>query len=178
MPDTPDLPEAKDPFERRVAISIAIMAVLLSVISTKGDNAKTDAILKTNDASNQWAFFQAKSVKGHLTNLEAELAVLISQGLSPQAGKPPGTDELIKKLKQNSERYDSEKEEIKGKAEELQKEAGKNSEINDKCDLAALLLQIAVVIASVAILTHWRLMWYGSLALGGAGAVAGITAYF
>ncbi len=44
MSEDVEVPEAKDPFEKRIAISIAIIAVLLSYISMKGDNAKTDAI--------------------------------------------------------------------------------------------------------------------------------------
>lgn len=45
MPEAPEIPEAKDPFEKQVAISIAALAVALSVIGNKGDNAKTDAII-------------------------------------------------------------------------------------------------------------------------------------
>jgi hypothetical protein len=91
-----------------------------------------------------------------------------------------GTPEAAKKLaelKSKDDTYDKEKEEIKNKAEDLQKEAAANSAINDKCDLSALLLQIAVVIASVAILTSWRAMWYAGLALGVAGTIAGVLAY-
>jgi len=52
MPDAPEIPEAKDPFEKRVAVTIAILAVALAFIGNKGDNARTDAIIKTNEASN------------------------------------------------------------------------------------------------------------------------------
>ena len=54
MAEAPEIPEAKNPFERMVAVSIATMAVCLSVINIHGDNAKTDAIIKTNEASNKW----------------------------------------------------------------------------------------------------------------------------
>ena len=43
------IPEAKDAFEKQVAVTIASLAVVLAVIGNKGDNAKTDAIIKTND---------------------------------------------------------------------------------------------------------------------------------
>jgi hypothetical protein len=61
MPDAPEIPEAKDPFEKRVALTIAIIAICLSFVGNLGDNAKTDAIIKTNEASDQWGFFQAKT---------------------------------------------------------------------------------------------------------------------
>lgn len=171
MPDAPDLPEAKDSFERSIAISIAIMAVILSFISTKGDNAKTDAILKTNEASNQWAYFQSKSIKQTLRELESDLIPLTATAMPANAAKK------LADLKSEMERYGKEKGEIKTTAESLVAEAAVQSGINDKCDLSALLLQIAVVIASVSILTRWKAMWIASLALAAAGAVVGATAY-
>jgi hypothetical protein len=152
-------------------MSIAVMAVILSFIGNTGDNAKTDAILKTNEASNQWAYFQSKSIKQSLTKMEADMITLTNLAGTPEAAKK------LAELKSKDDTYDKEKEEIKNKAEELQKEAAANSAINDKCDLSALLLQIAVVIASVAILTSWRAMWYAGLALGVAGTIAGVLAY-
>lgn len=60
MAEAPEIPEANDPFEKQVAVTIACLAVVLAFIGNKGDNAKTDAIIKTNEASNQWGYFQAK----------------------------------------------------------------------------------------------------------------------
>ena len=51
MPDAPEIPEAKDRFEKTVAITIAVVAVILSWMSNRGDDAKTSAIIKTLDLS-------------------------------------------------------------------------------------------------------------------------------
>ena len=56
MPEAPEIPEASDPFEKRAAATIAILAVALAVIGSKGDNAKTDV------AANRWAHYQSKSI--------------------------------------------------------------------------------------------------------------------
>lgn len=117
MPDAPDLPEAKDSFERSIAISIAIMAVILSFISTKGDNAKTDAILKTNEASNQWAYFQSKSIKQTLRELESDMIPLTATTMPANAAKK------LAELKNEMERYGKEKGDIKTMAESLVAEA-------------------------------------------------------
>ncbi len=170
MADAPEIPEASDPFAKRVAISIAMLAVALSVISNRGDNAKTDAIIKTNEASNQWAYYQAKSIKGQLAQIHADLLAQLA---------PAGAD-LTKdsgRLRAEALRYGEEKEEIKKKAEEAQKEAGKQSQVNDRCDLASLLLQIGVVVCSVAILSRWQMFWFAGLALGAAGVAFGVTAF-
>lgn len=172
MADTPELPEAKDPFERAVAISIAIMAVVLSFIGNKGDNAKTDSILKTNEASNRWAYFQSKSIKQSLREFESDMVGMNGTAAAPDAAKK------LEGLKADIERYGKEKDEISAEAEELSAAAEAASGVNDKCDQASLLLQIAVVIASVAILTRWRAMWYAGLALGAAGTYFGIMSFF
>ena len=172
MADTPELPEANDPFERAVAISIAIMAVILSFIGNKGDNAKTDSILKTSQASNHWAYFQSKSIKQSMRELESDM-ITLNPGAAPDAAAKKLAD-----LKSEIERYDGEKEKISAEAKDLTAQADIGSAINDKCDLSSLLLQIAVVIASVSILTRWKAMWYASLALAAVGSYFGVMAFF
>ena len=173
MPEAPEIPEATDPFEKRVAISIAILAVILSFIGSLGDNAKTDSILKTNEAANQWGFFQAKSIKGQIAEMQGTMLAALS-GAQPDETR---TKEIAR-LNAEAARYEQEKDAIKKKAEELQTVAAQDSKVNDRCDLSSLMLQIAVVICSVAILSRWHGFWIAGLALGTAGAVTGATAYF
>ncbi len=173
MSEAPEIPEATDPFEKRVAISIAALAVMLSFIGNLGDNAKTDSILKTNEATNQWGYFQAKSIKGQMAAMQGDLLATLG-GAQPDEAR---TKEIAR-LRDETARYEKEKTEIKKQAEDLQKEAAHDSTINNRCDLASLMLQIAVVICSVAILSRWHAFWFAGLALGLAGAVAGATAFF
>jgi hypothetical protein len=172
MAELPEIPEAADPFEKRVALTIAILAVILSFIGNLGDNAKTEAILKTNEASNKWGYFQAKSIKGQMSRLEGDLLL----NLSPSP-LPDKTREMVEKLKADSERYDHEKGEIKEEAEHLVAEAKHESDVNEHCDRAALFLQIGVVICSVSILSGWKPFWLIGLGLGIVGAAFGIGAF-
>jgi hypothetical protein len=163
MADAPEIPEAKDSFEKMVAISIAIIAVLLSYVSMKGDNAKTDAIIATNEASNQWAFFQAKSLKEHMAEMESDLLSSL-----PNAGD---TSKKREELAIKAAEYKADKDKIKKDAEGHQADAKVGGEMNDRCDLAGLFLQISIVIASVAILARQKLLWFASLGLAAFGAV-------
>ena len=172
MADAPEIPEARDPFERRVAVSIAGLAVVLALIENKGDNAKTDAIIKTNEASNQWARFQSKSIKGTLARVEQDLLLNLQASAE---GKPV---ERIQWLKGEVQRYETDEEEIAGLAKSAQSEAAVAAHINDRCDHAALALQIAIVVASVAILSRWKLLWVFALVLGIIGSVIGGSAFF
>ncbi len=162
-----------DAFGRQVAITIAIFAVTLAFIGSKGDNAKTDAILKTSEASNKWGYYQAKSVKQNLSESEGRLLSLL----------PAGPDEAartaaIAKTASEALRLDAEKDEIKIEAEKLVTEAEHNSRINDRCGNGALGLQIGIVICSVAILSKWRPLWFAGMATGIIGITIGATAFF
>ena len=160
MAEAPEIPEAKEPFEKRVAITIAILAVALTVVQSKSDNAKTDAILKTSEAANQWGYYQAKSLKQNLAETENRLLTL----LQPASDSTARTA-TAEKAAAEAKRYDEEKKEIKTEAEKLGRAAEHESKINDRCDFAALGLQIAVVICSVAILSKWRLFWFIGITL-------------
>jgi hypothetical protein len=171
--ELPEAGESKNPFERMVAISIAIIAVLLSLISTRGDNAKTEAILKTNDAANQWAFFQAKSIKESICRSENETLGL----LGGSATDPQRLEVIRGRLASEVIRYQGEKNDIKSQAERLVKEAEQNNLINGVCDLATLILQVSIILCSVSIMCNWRPLWYCGLLVALIGTVFGIRAF-
>ncbi len=171
MPETAEIPEANDPFEKRIAISIAILAVLLAFLSNLGDDARTKSIIRTNEATDAWGYFQAKSIKEHLSEVEMDTVRILYSG-----SKRSTLDQELLRLNEDRARYKKEKEEIKVHAETLVEEAKHDGEINDRCDHAALMLQIAIVICSIAILSRWHAIWIMGLAVGAVGAVIGVTA--
>ena len=172
MADAPEIPEVKDPFDKRVALTIAILAICLSFIASLGDNAKTSAILRTSETSDQWNYFQAKSTKALLAAMHGDLIMR----LSTDERSGDARDRAIQ-LGKDAQRYDIEKAEIKKEAESLVAQAKHFSRINDRCDQAALLLQIAVIVCSVAILGQSHKFWWLGLLLGSAGVIVGATAY-
>ena len=167
MSETPEIPEAKDPFEKRAAVTIAIIAICLSFVGNLGENARTEAIIKTNNASDQWGYFQAKGIKGQISAMHADV-------LMNSATTGPG--EADKKRK-DAERYNEEKAELKVEAEKLQVEAKHESSINERCERASLFLQLSVVLCSVSILARSHKFWWAGMLLGAAGLVIGTTAY-
>jgi Domain of unknown function (DUF4337) len=174
MAETPEIPEAKDPYEKAIAISIAVMAVILSVISNHSDDAKTEAIIKTNEAANKWGYFQAKSIKQHVhEDTLASLAVLNASALDQAK-----LNQLTEKMRAENKRYEDERKEIKSEAEALEKEATQKLRVNNRGDLGSLLLQIAIVMASIAILGRWKPFWLIGVLLGLVGAGIGLSGFF
>lgn len=165
--DPVELPTAKDPFERRVALTIALLGVALALISTIGDNAQSESLLAATRASNQWAYFQSKSIKEHTYRTQADLL-----SVSPE----PAAAELRARYAAEIERYAREKDEIRAAAEAQETVVAAEGAINDRCDQASLLLQIGIVLGSIAILVHWRLLWFISIGLGVSGVALGAAA--
>lgn len=194
MSETPEIPEAEDPFAKRIAISIAVLAVCISFIGNYGDNAKTDSIIKTTAAANQWSYFQAKSIKQHAYLLDRDILSVLASSAVDVAKR----DELLKTYEAKIATYDKQKKAIgfgqkdaAGKwvevvedgnpvvsATQYEGEAEHGIKINDRCDLATLLLSLGVILSSVAILMKQHFVWLGGLAVGFGGAVVGATAFF
>lgn len=157
----------RDDFTSRIAVMTAVLSTVGAIFGYLGGHSQNAALLYKNDAaiqktsaSNQWNYYQAKSNKQNL----AELSVNLTSG------------EVQEKFKQSVERYKQEKEEIKQEAEKLEavakeSDAKSNEEmhVHERWALATTLIQIAIALSAIALLTRkkWMLLGvYGSSALG------------
>lgn len=151
-----------------VAIFTAILSTLGALLSYQGSLTqveamllKNEAVLKKTEASDQWNFYQAKSSKAHLMRIAADMA-------------PP---RKAQRYRQDAARYMKEKEQIKSEADALEREYKKANARSERLMAphhrlaqALTLLQIAISLASVTVLTRKR--WLFGFA--GAAAVAGL----
>jgi len=159
-----ELPEPKEleeklahPFTKRVALTTAIFAVILAITSLGGSNAMKEMILAQQQASDQWAFYQAKVIREHLYRQQKqrlELDLLEKEALKPEARKRYET--LLQETAKEADRYGLEKKDIRKEAEKLEHERDVNRNKDPYFDYAEVLLQIAIVMASISILAHSR----------------------
>lgn len=85
LPNPEELEEAAGKgFSRRVALTTALYAVLLAITSLGGNNATKDMMLSQQQSSNQWAYYQAKSIKESfaLERRESVEAILTERGVT------------------------------------------------------------------------------------------------
>ena len=159
----------------QLAVITAILATVGAIFSYMGGatqaNAglyKNDAAIKKTEASNQWNYYQAKSGKQNLSELALELA--------PETRKTFYADEI--------KRYKTEKAEIKTEAEKLDAaskdwddKSAEQMHQHHRWAQATTLLQIAIAMAAIALLTKKR--WLEKLVFGvsGVGIVVGIAAW-
>jgi hypothetical protein len=159
LPDREELAElSKDRFSKRVALLTAFFAVLLAITSLGGNNAAKEMMLAAQQASNQWAFYQSKAMRENLyrlQRLQLEAGVLERQGQMAAAARAR-YDELLKQLSTEEIRYRTEKKEIEQEAKRQEEVRNRNMAKDPYFDYAEVLLQIAIVMASIAILANSR----------------------
>jgi len=161
------LKEAKElDLDRRIAIYIAFLAVLLSICSVGGGNATKDSTRTNIQASDTWAFYQAKHQRETAYKLAAD-------GLQLRLSEPGLPDVTRKEIEKKLAAYTAEiahletdnqkgegKKELAAKAKEFEKERDTALRQDPYFDYAEAFLQIAVVLASASIvLKNGSLLW-------------------
>ena len=181
-------------FRSRAALVIAIMAMLLAITSLGGGNVAEDIVANNIQASNLWAFYQAKNARQTSNKLAAD-ALEVQLELQPATLTTETRQSIEKKIQQYKEtasRYESEPDaqdpnnELKGegkkqlaaraKSFEEQRDIAMMQDTN--FDYAEALFQIAIVLASVAIISYSRMILRLSLVLGALATVIMFNAFF
>jgi hypothetical protein len=177
---------ALNPFDRRVTMTIAIIAVMLAsvtLLSHRAHNETLELAVLANDnltlASNKWNYFQAK--KNRLYQYQS--AIDIVGVLAKDPSKNP--DEKANQWKGKVETYQGDTEAIQKEAQEFDelamemKSHGKHMHhVSDRYDFAELSVQIALVLCSIAVLTKRTSFWYAAMAFAVFGMIVTLTGLY
>ncbi|MBR0695440.1 DUF4337 domain-containing protein [Bradyrhizobium lablabi] len=143
---------------RKIALLIAVIALCLALSETLGKGAQTEAISKNVEASNLWAFFQAKSIRRTTVQTAAEQGKLSLATTTDAAAKAALQKQIDDWLK-TAARYRSEPDTGEG-SEQLAERAKHAEHERDEAtakyhhfELASAAFQIAIVLASATIIT-------------------------
>ena len=166
-------------FTRRVALTTALFAVMLAITSLGGNNAMKEMLLAQQEASNQWAFYQSKVSREQLckTNKELVGAILLERGPSMRPEAKSKYETLRKSFEVEEERYRNEKGKIEEEAKHSETDRDVNRQKDPYFDFAEVLLQIAIVLASISILSGIRLVFYFSIGAAVIGSVLSINGF-
>src|ERR1700733_8229162 len=99
---------AKDPFDKRVAATMAIIAATLAIVSVAGHIATTEELLLQQKASDQWSYYQAKSIRRY----ESEVARDLFTGMNLNSQSAT--------YQKNAEKYKKDDEDITKEAQGLE----------------------------------------------------------
>ncbi len=144
--------------DRVVGLFISVIAIFLAVCSGLGHRADNNEIVARVNASNTWAYYQAKKIRSFQSEVGGDLVALLSSGSG--SATQTKANALTKKYSESVARYESESKEITERAKEFEKEGDHFETRGDRFDIAEVFLQIAVVLCSIMLLTRLRLFLY------------------
>jgi len=157
---------AKDPFDKRVAGTMAIIAAALAVVSVLGHITTTEELLSQQKASDQWSYYQAKSIRRYQSEVARDL--FAGMKLSDQSAQ----------YQKNGEKYRKDDDEIQKEAQGLEQESHLRGRQALGFHFGEVFLEFSIVLASLAILTKRKFLWFASMASGAIGAAVAATVYY
>jgi Domain of unknown function (DUF4337) len=137
-----------------VALSTALLAVLAAIAGLLSGMNVNEAMMNQIEASNQWNYYQAKSIKASVLDSKMSLATTVDE-----------------KDRAKAARYEEEQAEIRKEAEHKTVEAKVNFHRHEVYARAVTMFQIAIAIAAISALTRQRRFWFVSLLFGAVGCV-------
>jgi hypothetical protein len=164
----------KDAFVSRVSILVAVLAVVTAATSSL-ENTETaatitsfsKAVLSQDKATDQWNFFEAKSLKKNIYDVA-----------SAEGG--PKADDFAKKSAHEAADQKDLQTTAKGyetQRDEALEEGETHEHRHHRLAIAATLLEIGIAISTIAIITRKHWPWLLSTVLGVAGVATAISAF-
>src|SRR5437868_6835150 len=137
-----------------VTITMSVLAVLVAVVSLLGHRAHTEEVLLQNKATDQWNFYQAKNIRRHSYEMFVDRVRISTVRDAEQARA------VSEKYEQEIKRYKGELTDLQKEAQRLEQEESLSTRRSDRFDLGEVLLEAALVITSITLLTGKRGFWF------------------
>jgi len=165
--------EPKEKWLNYLALTTVILAVCATLSTFKGAGYSTRAVLSQTQAANQWAYYQAKSIKGYLYEIQKEALEL---EYKKDKAKATGVlaaeyEKKIELYARKLKKYDEEKTVISKEAktlESIRDDAQKHTQI---FGMAVIFLQIAILLSSIAALMKKKPVWVIGISAGAVGFI-------
>jgi hypothetical protein len=154
-----------NPFLMPVAVTLSILAVLVAIATLLGHRASTEVVVLQNQATDQWNLFQAKNSRGHEMATAADMFGTFTPVDKEKA------EMLHEKYAKEAERYDKEKEEAGVESKKLEAERDLMDKKEDRYDAGEVILEIALIICSLTLLTKKKVFWLSGILIGLVGVV-------
>jgi hypothetical protein len=168
---TEQLEEGRENRLTHVSLAISILAVFVAMVTVMGHRAHTEAVLLQARASDQWNEYQAKRIRQTELGVAGDLLTL-QPGNNAEA-----IHKKLQEYKAHDEKWVEELKQEQEKARDLEGEVALVERKASRYDLGEALLQIAVVLSSITLLTRLQVYFLMGLALGVAGTVIAATGF-
>ena len=154
---------------KHVSLAISILAVLVAMVTVLGHRSHTEAVLSQSRAADQWNLYQAKKMRQAQYAVTADLL-----SLQPNSNAA-AVEKKLEDYRKRDEKANDDLKEEQDRAREIEGEVAKTERRASRYDLGEALLQIAVVLSSITLLTRQQRYFAFGLLLGLAGAIIAAT---
>lgn len=158
--------EAREPFDKIVAATMALIAALLAVVSVLGQHFMTEELLMQAKASDQWSYYQAKDIRRFTAEATRDMLGELKQGALSGA-----------RYDKQAARYKSDAQEIQEKARDYEHESERAGNKGNRFHFGEIFLEVAIVFSSLSILTKAKPLFFAGVASAIAGVIIGATAW-
>ncbi len=160
---------AHDAALARVTVTMAILAVLVAAASLLGHRATTEQLLAQTRATDQWAYYQAKDIR------RRSYEVFVDQMSIFTVQNAAKVEEIKSKYEKEIDRYKDQQKDAEAEAKKTEGEVATLQRRIDRYDLAEVMLEAALVISSITLLTRKQIFWMFGLLLGACGVVIAVA---
>ena len=172
--------EKKQPWLNYLALTTIVLAVCATMATFKGGGFSTRSVLSQTQASDQWAFFQSKSIKGYLYEMQKD-QLEMQMKTQGAALSPALSDDYRSKMQGYAAKiakYESEKAKIQVDAKRLEAVRDDAQRHGQAFGVAVIFLQIAILLSSIAALLKKKYVWVLGVLIGGYGILQFANGFF
>jgi hypothetical protein len=163
--------EKREAWTKYVSLTVVVIAVFASIAAQWGGKYSSRTQMSQAQASDQWNYYQAKSVKQHLFETIGKQTLKNINPSDPEYAKEQ------KEFKDAVAKYESDKAAAKAKAEEFEKTRDNASKLGAKVGLAVSFFSVAIAMASICTVTKKKPLWFIAMLLAAGGLLEMIIAW-
>jgi len=168
---------AHNPFDRKVALSMAIVAAALASVTLLSHRSHNEVTVMKTEESDAWNFYQAKKNRGYMYAADAELLKALSKE-APDSEAGGKTAKLIKEWQDKVDVYETDAKKLEKEAKGLQDGGRLAHNSSNFFDLGELGIELSLVLCSVALLAKRHSFWIIGILVGALGFIVAMGGFF
>jgi hypothetical protein len=165
-----EMKEAGEGGMRHISLAISVLAVLVAMVTVLGHRTHTEAVLTQTRAADQWNLYQAKKIRQEQVSTTTDIL-----SLQPSSNNA-GVQKKLAEYRAHMQKWEGEIAEEQEKAKDLEREVERAERRAARYDLGEALLEIAVVLSSITLLTRQTGYFLFGLLVGLTGLLAAASA--
>ena len=159
-----------------LAITTIFISICATIASFKGGGYSSKAMMSQIQASDLWAQYQSKSIKGYLYDTQADLLTLQAAGLTGPAAQ--AYQKKIDEYRKAIAHYKTDKEELSAKALALEATRDESQTHGGRFGYSVLFLQLSIMLGALSSIMKKKWLWYISIAIGCFGFVRFLNGFY